>query len=779
MPNKLYQKWKTVRHHRFIEWMIGAVFLISCFYVCVPKPNLYEHYGFSSAVFDRHDKLLNLSLSIDDKYRLFTPLTEISPDAVKALLLYEDRAFYYHFGINPLSIFRACLEMIKGGRRQGASTITMQLARLIYHLDTSTVGGKIQQILRALQIEMFYDKNEILQAYFNLAPYGGNIEGIGAASHIYFNKKPQDLHLKEILALTVIPQNPAKRHLMSVQNRQNAQTAAHRLEKTWRETYPDNEQNDRLDLTLSSGIYLPKNAPHFVRQVSHNHYGYIQTGLDLNFQHMAEETLQQYVDNHRRKGVHNAAAIIVDARDMQILAYVGSKDFFDKDISGQVDGTKAMRSPGSALKPFIYAKALEKGLIHPKSMLKDVPRNYGAYAPENFDRSYYGIINATEALIRSRNIPAVDLLLKIGESDFHQFLTDCDVKNLQSPDFYGLSLALGGAEVSMQNLAAMYAVLYNQGIYSPLRFTKDSDKTQKVVLSPEAAFLTLQMLSEQPDPELEQSPYAFEHKLLPIAWKTGTSYSYKDAWTAGIVGPYVIVVWIGNFDGTPNPAFVGRQIAAPLFFRLARKLIKEIHSPEILAPTTHLNLSKVKICAETGDIADEYCDKKDETYFIPGVTSIKLSNVTRLIPIYKKSGLRACRHTPPLTEMRSYNFWSSDILKAYADAGIRIKRPPDFEHDCPQIETSHFGQAPKIVLPTEGSHFYLRLSQKEKATIALKAVVDPDVEQIYWFVNNKLSGQSKAGDILEIRPPSGKIEIKAIDDRGRSSVSSIYISWIN
>lgn len=727
--------------------------------LAVPKPVLYEKYSFSSVVFDRRGKPLSLSLSMDDKYRLFTPFAKIPPAAVEALLLYEDRHFYHHPGVNLFSIIRAAYEMASGGRRQGASTITMQLARIIYQIDSSKISGKLEQILRALQIELFYDKDEILEAYFNLAPYGGNIEGIGAAARIYFDKQVSELNLPQILALTVVPQNPGKRALLTEASRLRAGVAAERLAAVW----PG--KSISANAALSAGVYLPKRAPHFVRNVLRKKSGQVNTTLDLNYQRAAEDIVRNFVEAHQRKGVYNAAALIVDASDMSILAYVGSADFENRQIQGQVDGTKALRSPGSALKPFIYAMALEKGLIHPRSLLKDVPRHYGVYTPENFDRSFYGLVNATDALVYSRNIPAVELLLKIGEENFHQLLSRSGVKKLRPASFYGLAMALGGTEVSLQDLAAMYAMLYNGGRFQPLRFLQDDAPAAEQLLLPEAAFLTLDMLAQN---QAVDSVSAY-----PVSWKTGTSYGFKDAWSVGIAGSYVVAVWVGNFDGTPNHAFVGRDMAAPLFFQLVRKVAAQTKMPRKLEPPAGLNLARVSICEDTGDIANAYCERVVDSYFIPGVSAVKMSGVARLIPIDVASGLRACRHQPPQTEMRRYNFWPSDVLEAYAAAGIPIRRPPAFKEDCAEVETFGRGHAPQILLPADGSRFLLRPEAKEK--IALKANADADASKIYWFWDNRLVGQSRAGQVLEVEPVSGRHEIRAVDDMGRETVVNIEV----
>ena len=769
---------QNFRHYRracFFAFVAAGIFLL---WLCVPKPDLYAQYGFSSAVYDRNGKLMKLSLSMDDKYRLFVPYDELPPETVQALLLYEDRGFYYHFGVNPLSVIKAARQMMKGGRRRGASTVTMQVARMVYHIDSANILGKIKQMLRAVQIEMFYSKEQILEAYFNLAPYGGNIEGIGAAARIYFNRPVSQLNLPQILALTIIPQNPEKRSLLSIKGRQNNQHATKRLKEIWHKKYIHKE-NEYLDLPLAVGVHLPNEAPHLIRRLLTHHNGRIISTLDLDMQHQTEEILHNYVREQRQKGIYNAAALILDAETMETLAYIGSNNFNDATIEGQVDGITALRSPGSALKPFIYSLALEQGIIHPKTMLKDVPKNYGLYTPENFDRSFYGLVNATQALIHSRNIPAVDLLLRVGEENMYRLLEKCGVQKLKSPEFYGLAMALGGTEVSLENLTAMYAMLYNNGRFANIRLTTDAELKNKQLISPEAAFLTLSMLTENKAIDDVATGFTAYKQKYPVAWKTGTSYGFKDAWSIGVVGRFVVAVWVGNFDGTPNNAFVGREAAAPLFFRLVRRLARQNNIPTHLKKHIPLNLATVTVCQDTGDIAVDGCENVTETQFIPGVTNIKVSNVSRLIPIDVATGLRACRHLPPTTVMRRYNFWPSDVLQAYANAGIGIRRPPEFKENCAVTSMETTGKIPQIVAPANNSHFLVRSKKLKQEKIALKAITDADVKLIYWFINNKLIKEVKVNDVFEITPPLGVSEIKAVDDMGRMSAVTITVAPID
>lgn len=731
---------------------------------------LLDNFSFSSVIYDKKGHLMRISLSSDEKYRVFTPVQKIPENAKKALFMYEDKNFETHIGIDFKSVIRAGYIMLSGGKKQGASTITMQVARLIYNIDSSTIHGKIKQILIALQLERHYSKSEILEAYFNLAPYGDNIEGLGAASLIYFKTPIEKLTLPEILSLISIPQNPVKRN--PIREHESFDKARQRLIKQWKSTYPNEAQNEYLSLPVS--IYsrkdIPFHSPHLTTRLLQTQSGTIYTTIDLELQKHLENIVNRYISRNQSKNIQNASVLVLNYKTMEVLSYIGSANFFNIKINGQVDGVKAPRSPGSAMKPFIYALGLEQGLIHPLTLVKDVPSHYALYEPENFDRQFHGMISATDALIHSLNIPAVDLLSQLKDDAFYQLLQNGNVSSLKKRQNYGLSLALGGFEISLEEMVEFYASIANKGILNPIRFTKEKSLIEsKQILTPESAFLTKYMLS--------QTPTVDGNEIYPIAWKTGTSYGYKDAWSIGIVGPYVIGIWIGNFDGTANPAFIGRTAAAPLLFEIIHTLEKkeDFHSEK--EDVSLLNLAQIDVCVTSGDIADKLCDNIVKSWFIPGISPIKLSGIHRQIPINKKTGLRACRHTPPLTTLKIFEFWPSDIQNIFHSAGIIKKTPPPFEKDCyDNIQQS--GQPPLIIYPNTDLIQIIQASKKEKATLTLKASTDTDATKIYWFLNNKLIAVTKPNETIDIPIQSGSYDIKVVDDLGRESIKRTKIETV-
>ena len=751
---------------------VAAVLLLAL----LPKPPLYSGVTFSSAIVSRDGELLRLTLAADDRFRLRTPIEEIAPAAIDATLLYEDRHFQKHPGFNPFAIVRAGWSTyVSRERSMGASTITMQLARIRFRIETRSVRGKLLQIGRAIQLERHYSKSEILEAYLNLAPYGGNVEGIATASQVYFGKPAAELSVTEALALAVIPQNPVARN--PAKARSEWYDARQRLLQQWQEAYGlDRETAQQFDLPLAvrKPSMLPFVAPHLVQHIEQQQHGkLVATTIDLGLQRLLEQSVQGYVARRQSSGVQNASAMLVDTQTMQVLARVGSAAFFDDDIEGQVDGTRARRSPGSTLKPFVYGMALDRGLIHPMSLLKDAPRRFAAYTPENFDRGFLGPVTAQDALVYSRNVPAIELLLQVGHDQFHQFLAEANVANLADADHYGLAMVLGGIELSMEELLQLYAMLANGGVLQPLRQTMaQTQEAGQRLLSPEAAYLVLDMLHNNPRPD-EMDLDADE---ATIAWKTGTSYAYRDAWTVGVFGHYALAVWVGNFDGSGNPAFVGRQAAAPLFFQVADALIArdpEAGRPPL--PDPALNVQKVDVCADTGDLPGRYCPRTARSWFIPGVSPIRVSDVHRAVSIDNDTGLRACAATDQNTRIEVYEFWPSDISLLFQQAGIAIRKPPAWSPGCSLQRLAGTGNPPRIASLSSQLHYPLRAEQEQRL-LPLTATTDADASHLYWFVDDAFVGKTARDEALFWEASAGVHNVLAVDDMGRSDSLQLTVA---
>ncbi|KTD75150.1 penicillin-binding protein 1C [Legionella waltersii] len=737
------------------------------------KPALLDKRNFSTAIYDSKHRLLRLTLSQDEKYRLFAPLKEIAPQLIEATLLQEDQYYRWHSGVNSISLFKAIWQtyFIKS-RRVGASTISMQVARMHYGINTKTISGKLLQMYRALQIEYHYTKNEILEAYLNLAPYGGNIEGVGAASLIYFGKSAQDLTLPESLTLAIIPQNPVKRGPKYAK----LQEIRNRLFDRWVQIYPQDKQKMALfalPLSLQTIHNLPFLAPHFTNQILQNPSKTstsIESSLDYKLQAITERITRQYISRKNSLGVTNASVLLVDTRDMGIKAMIGSVGFFNKEISGQINGVDTKRSPGSTLKPFIYGLAIDQGLIHPATVLKDVPHSFNGYNPENFDYDFMGPIKAKDALVLSRNIPAIYLASQLKQNNLYHVLEQARVSGLRSESYYGLSLNLGGVELTMKELVSLYAMLVNDGVWYPIHSYHGKGKQNgRRLLSSEASFLVLDILEGTPTKDLVHK----SHTKLPVGWKTGTSSGYRDAWTVGVFGPYVLGVWIGNFDNKSNPAFIGKEIAAPLFFEIIDAIQHEVGgvSPTPKHPE-HMNLEHVEVCKASGMLPTKYCTDTEWTWFIPGKSPITTDTIFREVAINNRTGLRTC-HVDENTRFEIFEFWPSDILKVFKSAGVYRHTPPPFEPNCPL--TNGFGISPKISSPQAGVSYVVRATSKSNNAILFNAVTDAGIRHLYWFINEAFIAKTRADEPYLWDAKPGKYTVRVVDDRGLSDSQEISI----
>ena len=751
-------------------------------------PPLSQGLPLSTTFYDRNGSLLRFSLANDDRYRTWTKLEDVSPAVIDGIQLHEDRWFYYHPGFNLYSLMRGFwVSYVTGGRQQGGSTLTMQLARMHWRINTKTLAGKSLQILRAVQLELSYSKHDILEAYVNYAPYGRNIESIGAASLIYFNKKPAALTLPEALTLAVLPQSPSYRIDSTTGIVSPALSKArNQLYLRWLEHHPADRNMEalfQLPLTLRQPEKMPFISPHFIEQIQREKQQQaivqpvITTTLDKNLQLLVERQVNAFIQRNSERGINNTSVLLVDTRDMGVRAMVGSADYYQHQIQGQVNGTNAKRSPGSTLKPFIFALGLEQGLLHPMTVLKDVPSSFGAYAPENFDRRFLGPVSATDALNYSRNIPAVYISSRLKQPNLYQFLQLAGISNMASEKHYGLPLILGGGEITAQELARLYAMLANRGELKPLKMELSANEATPVrLLSNEASFITLDMLSQhrRPGDSLARNP-----NRLPVYWKTGTSWGFRDAWSTGIFGPYVLIVWQGNFDGKGNNAFIGADAAAPLFFNIIDSIQAEY--PDLQEPNRKrpANIKRVDICLASGDLPTPWCQRIGKTWFIPGKSPIKVDTVYRPLVIDKQTGQVAC---PPYQQDRVktevFEFWPSDLAAVFAQAGLPKRTPPSDAH-CKSSGMFTTGIPPRITSPLRNTTYTLRNPKLRDDPISFSATTDADTKTIYWFIDDIYLGNTASKASIEWRPAtSGSYRVRAVDDHGRADSRQLKVEII-
>ncbi len=799
--------------------------LALCIYIAsVPPPPLWDGISFSPLVVDRKGELMRMGLSRDDKYRVHMPLTHIPEHVRKAVLLYEDKYFYQHMGVNPFSLMRAVKSLLLDTRPVGASTIAMQVARMRYGLVSSSFVGKGQQMLLAMQLIWHYGHHDVLEAYFSLAPYGANIEGIEAAARVYFHQSAQTLTPSQALALCLIPQNPrvrafkgsAKGHLLLNEDLEEARLALH---KNWNATYPEQKVSEKAPPLRVYGLKdLPFVAPHISMEllqakaeetskekVEAGHkaskdksvkmstsesrgdfyegtYGdlrgtLVRSTIDSAQQNLLENHVQQLVAQGALYGLSNATAMLVHWPSMEVRASVGSADFFNVPIDGQVDGTKAKRSPGSTLKPFIYALALEQGLIHPQSMLMDGPKSFAEYNPENFDRQFQGPLPAHEALRLSRNVPAIDLASRI-DPNLHTFLQRAQVGLAHDAGYYGLSLVLGGAELRMRDLVALYAMLANGGMWQPLQFVQDEKKEPQVipVLSPEASLATLYMLEE---PSLPVQGFGGQSVKMPWRYKTGTSNGFRDAWTVGVIGPYVLAVWVGNFDNTSNRMLVGSSVAVPLYKNIAKTLIWEEQLQDILAQKhKETQLVQLPTCRDTGDVQTQLCSDTVPTWFIPGRSPVTNSQVYRKIWVDTESGLRLCGPGEKAQEV-VWEFWPSELYELFAQAGVHKPLPPAYAKPCSSGEITGAAGARgamhgiSIKSPRQGIVYHMNAAAE--TTLAFSGVSSAEAKTLFWFVNQEYVGSSTPQTPFFWQMRIGKHRVRVLDDLGHSHVVTLLV----
>ncbi len=517
----------------------------------------------STTIVDRNGKLLRAYAMADGRWRLpVDARTGVDPGYLKLLLAYEDRRFRSHDGVDPLALGRAAFQLVTRGHIvSGGSTITMQLARLLEPRRERSVHAKLRQMVRAIELEQRLTKDQILDLYLTLAPYGGNLEGIRAASIAYFGKEPKRLSLAESAMLVALPQSPETRRLD--RHPDAARAARNRVLDRMVEEHQVSEE----DAAQAKAVPVPRMrkpmpilAPHSANSAHAivKDSDVIKLTLDAGLQKVLEALAR---DRAAGLGPNVSVGILaVDNASGEVLARVGSPDYFDDKRAGQVDMTRAIRSPGSTLKPFIYGLAFEDGFVHPESLIDDRPIRFGSYAPENFDMTFQGTVPVRKALQLSLNVPAIALLDRVGASRLTSRLKQAGI-NLVLPkdEAPGLAMGLGGVGVTLQDLVQLYCGLARLGNTRPLReIAGESPRDSLRLMDQIAAWQVGNVLMGSPPPE--NAPHN------RIAFKTGTSYGYRDAWSVGFDGRMTIGVWVGRPDGAPVPGLVGRAVAAPILF---------------------------------------------------------------------------------------------------------------------------------------------------------------------------------------------------------------------
>ena len=761
-----------------VKLVAGVLLVLLALDVCFP---LRVNPDYSTIITDSEGKVLHAFLNKSDKWRMQTELREITPTLEKAIVFKEDRWFRWHFGINPLAVGRAALRNIFTGRRtSGASTITMQVVRLLYPKNR-TYLNKIVEMFRAIQLEVHYSKDEILQLYISLVPYGSNIEGLKSASILYFQKSPDVLSLAEVTALTIIPNRPSSLRLginnAYILQERNRWLRAFGEAKLFAQKDIDDALEEPLSVTRHEA---PKLAPHLAIRLKKEYSSVpiIQSSLRRNKQLTIEKIVQNYVTRLYGMNIHNAAVMVVNNQTHEVEAYVGSADFNNPIDGGQVDGIRAIRSPGSTLKPILYATAFDKGIVTPKSMINDVPTNFSGFEPENFDKLFHGKVTIEYALANSLNIPAVKILKEISTPVLVDKLKKADFMTVKkNSSKLGLSLVLGGCGVTLEELTNLFVAFAHQGNYQKATYvTQHKERslfggsTGVSLISPEACFLTNQILTQITRPDLPNN-YDYTYRMPKIAWKTGTSFGKKDAWSMGYNDHYTVGVWIGNFSGEGVPELSGANIATPLLFDIFNTIDYNSDARWFSKPE---GVKLRKVCAESGDVPSEFCSHQVLDYHIEGVSKTTACRHAKMVAVNATASLSYCSQCVPDsgTVQRLYPNYAPELVSWYESKHILYEKIPPHNPKCTRVFNDN---APTIVYPTDGSEYFLDRADAQK--LLLSCQTGNDVKEVYWYINDKLLQKSAPATSVFFSPEAGKVKISCTDDKGRNTNIYIKVQW--
>ncbi len=723
----------------------------------------------STVVLGNRGEPIRFFLARDQAWRFPVALDEVSPICLDTLLASEDRYFFSHPGVNPLSILQAALGNIQAGRVvRGGSTITMQVARLAEPKPRS-YWAKAVECFRALQLELRLSKREILNHYVNLVPCGGNIVGLGAASWFYFGKTPDKLSLAESALLAAIPRapgryNPVKRPEAAQAARDRVLAAALAVGAATAE-----------EVEHASAQGLPERlrrpplvGPHLAQMAApgRDRPARVRTTLDSRVQELARQAMRSRLVELRAQGVENASVVVLDLANREVLALAGSADFFDDAHHGKVNAATAPRSPGSALKPFLYALAFEKGLIAPESLLLDIPIATGTYDPRNYDGSYRGRVEAQEALIHSLNAPAVRLLADVGAEPFHRLLVDGGLRTLTRPTaHYGLSLVLGGGEVSLLDLTNLYATLARGGMHGPPSILADGRSPREArLLGPEACALVTGIISRLERPDLAAG--VEKARGVPaVAWKTGTSFGHRDAFALGFSARLAVGVWVGNVDGRPVKGISGARQAAPLLFDVFRALEPDGMG---LPRTEGLNLAEAEVCALSRQLPGPDCDKRVRMSVIPGVTRLEPCPVHRRVLVDAATGLRVTGECLTGREVRQelVTQFPAELTAWWRSGGMPAPGLPEPSPDCPEAMA---GLGPRITSPKARMVYQIRPdSPSGFQRVGLCAQAGADAGALTWFQDGAHVAASQVGETVFLELTPGAHRLVVVDAQGRS-----------
>ncbi len=694
---------------------------------------------------------------------------QVSPRYIQALLHYEDRTFWWHPGVNPLALARAVWQRLRYGHVvSGASTLTMQVARII-DPKPHTLLGKLHQMLRALQLEMHYSKRQILTIYLNYAPMGGIIEGVEAASRAYLGHSSRRLSAADAAMLTVLPQAPSllrpdrfPEHVRAARDK-----VLRRMVGVWdRQTIVDALRDPIVALPLREPMLAPLLAERLKR--SHPGWTRIDTAIDPDTQDNLASLLLQRVSSFPKS--MSIAAMVMDNDTLGVIAYAGSADYANMQRSGYIDMVHARRSPGSTLKPFLYGLALDDGLIDSESLMVDAPQSFHGYDPSNFEDGFHGAVSVSEALVQSLNVPAVDMLDRLGATYFVSHLQSGGVEFVMPPGAKpNLSVILGGGATTLAQLVGAYRALAHRGIAGKPRYADDEPRIERRMMSAGAAFIVRDILASG------GGQAGFERGEIPgVAWKTGTSYGFRDAWAIGVNDHYTVGVWVGRPDGTANPGFFGASVAEPLLMQIFAGLPRGRmqHQPPA-------SVGRANICWPLGrrEGVDDasLCLMRRSAWLLNGLAPPTLPDRTgadavQTVLVDRASGLRVtdeCSHGP--TELRRIARWPN-LLEPWLDrANLNTGRSPAWAAGCHARET----EALHIVGAIDGER--LRSGNGDAALTLVLSARGAETT-VHWMLDDRQFAVSSRDNkaTLTLAEP-GEHDITAEDESGRYDHVRVYV----
>ncbi|MBI5361126.1 MAG: penicillin-binding protein 1C [Planctomycetes bacterium] len=776
----------------FAGLAVSAVIAAALLYVFIPYNSaILTGIKQSQVILDRDGNVLRTFLTDDDEWCFYAGLDRMSPFLKNAVIAAEDKRFYSHSGVDIAAVLRAAyLDATKLKIVSGASTIPMQVVKLLEQNDRRNVANKVSEAVKALKMSSEEEKDFVLELYLNIAPFGRNLRGAEAASQYYFGRHASGLSLAEATLLAGLPKAPSyfrpDRHIERAVERRNFILGRMLgLGMITPEQY-DGAVREIPELKLQPA---PFNAPHFTNFVRalYPDKAIIVTTLDSRMQGILDNAVSKTVDENYDYGITNGSGVIIENATGAIRAYAGSADFFSKKDSGEIDGVRMKRPPGSALKPFIYSIGIEKGYFTPAGVFYDIPADFSGYSPDNYEKNFSGPVSLQEALNRSLNVPAVDALRKTGVNTAIEFMKNCGVTGInRAPGYYGLSFALGSAEISPLELSNAYAVLANSGRFVPYsciipedagRRTETRENQGRQVLTKEAAYIMAGLLSDE-----KKLPAMMKvdggKKVYPrIAWKTGTSFGNKDAWCAGYNPEFTIVIWYGNFSGRSSPRLTGTQVATPCVFDVFAEIYADRSMPEWYEEPA--NVKTREVCVLSGKIPEKFCRNLVTDLYIPGTSAEEPCAIEKEALIDIETGYEvcaACAGKESRIERRDCFNYPTDVAEYLVTTGATAKEQllPPHNPACPVANVQN---KIEIISPRDMSAFALiKGITQETQGIALKARKGGSGNtKVYWFIDGGFYKEAGIHEDVLWKPTIGGHRISCADETGSSAAVNVEV----